>query len=115
MNQIVLQARNLFAGYGGRAVLTGIDIALRRNEVLCLLGHNGAGKSTLVKTLFGLLPRREGEILLDGQPLADPSPRALTAAGISLVPEGRGIFPSLTVAEIMRIGFWAVNVPSGER
>jgi branched-chain amino acid transport system ATP-binding protein len=115
MNQIVLQARNLSAGYGGRAVLTSIDLELRRNEVLCLLGHNGAGKSTLVKTLFGLLPPGGGQILLDGEPLADMNPMTLTAAGIALVPEGRGVFPGLTVAEIMRIGFWAVRVPSYEQ
>jgi branched-chain amino acid transport system ATP-binding protein len=115
MNDSVLEARDLSAGYGGRAVMTGINLALRRNEVLCLLGHNGAGKSTLVKTLFGLLPRRGGEILLDGELLPDANPVALTAAGISLVPEGHGVFPSLTVAEIMRIGMWAVKVPASEQ
>lgn len=114
MSEIVMQTRGLCAGYGGRAVLTGIDIELRRNEVLCLLGHNGAGKSTLVKTLFGLLPRRAGDIALDGQPLPAPTPRLLTAAGIALVPEGRGVFPSLTVDEILRLGFWAASVAAGE-
>ena len=78
----VLQADGLLVGYGGRPVLAGIDLELRANEVLCLIGHNGAGKSTLLKALFGLVPRQGGRILLDGVELAAPEPRALTARGM---------------------------------
>jgi branched-chain amino acid transport system ATP-binding protein len=105
----------LVVGYGGRPVLAGIDIELRANEVLCLIGHNGAGKSTLLKALFGLVPRQGGRILLDGVELAAPEPRALTARGISLVPEGRGVFPGLTVAEIMRMALWAAGIAERDR
>ncbi len=111
----VLSAERLVVGYGGRPVLTGIEIELRRSEVLCLIGHNGAGKSTLLKALFGLVPHQGGRVLLDGRPVHRPDPRLLTAAGISLVPEGRGIFPGLTVAETMQMGMWAANVPTQER
>lgn len=111
----VLQTRGLMAGYGGRPVLGGIDMALRPAEVLCLIGHNGAGKSTLLKCLFGLLARQSGDILLDGQPLERVEPRALTAAGVSLMPEGRGVFPGLTVEETLKLGMWAADVPMAER
>jgi branched-chain amino acid transport system ATP-binding protein len=111
----VLRAERLVVGYGGRPVLTGIDVEVRPGEVLCLIGHNGAGKSTLLKALFGLVPHQGGRVLLDGQPLQHHEPRALTGAGISLVPEGRGIFPGLTVAETMKMGMWAANVPAAER
>ncbi len=111
----VMAAEGLVVGYGGRPVLNGVSVQLRPDEILCLIGHNGAGKSTLLKTLFGLVPRQGGRVLLHGQPLAAPEPRALTAAGVSLVPEGRGIFPSLSVAETMRMGMWAAGVPEEER
>ncbi|NMM36264.1 MAG: ABC transporter ATP-binding protein [Glaciimonas sp.] len=111
----VLRARGLEVGYGGRPVLSNLDFELRPAEVLCLIGHNGAGKSTLVKTLFGLVRRQQGEMFLDDQPIASVEPCALTAAGISLVPEGRGIFPGLTVAENMQLGLWSAGVAASER
>ena len=111
----VMQTRGLMAGYGGRPVLGGIDMTLRPAEVLCLIGHNGAGKSTLLKCLFGLLSRQSGDILLDGQPLERVDPRTLTAAGVSLMPEGRGVFPGLTVEETLKLGMWAAHVPVAER
>ncbi|ODV06235.1 MAG: ABC transporter ATP-binding protein [Rubrivivax sp. SCN 70-15] len=111
----VLAGRALVAGYGGRPVLDGIDIELRPGEVLCLIGHNGAGKTTLVKALFGLVPLGAGEVQLDGRPLARPTPAALAAAGVAYVPEGRGIFPGLTVDETLRMAAWAACVPAAER
>lgn len=111
MTDTVLKTEGLVVGYGGRPVLNDFDFELRQNEVLCLIGHNGAGKSTLIKSLFGLIPRQGGQILLDGRKLDVIEPRALTAAGLSLVPEGRGIFPGLTVAETMRMGMWAAGIP----
>lgn len=110
-----LEAKNLKVGYGGRPVLENFSVTLAHNEVLCLIGHNGAGKSTLLKALFGLVPRNAGTILLEGQTIDRPNPRGMNAAGIALVPEGRGVFPGLTVAEIMRLGFWANGIPAGEQ
>ncbi|MGX9934091.1 ABC transporter ATP-binding protein [Advenella kashmirensis] len=115
MSTILMKTENLVVGYGGRPVLNGVNIELRHNEILCLIGHNGAGKTTLIKALFGLLPRQGGQILLDGRPLYHIEPRQLTIAGVSLVPEGRGIFPGLTVAEIMKVGMWATGVPAAQR
>lgn len=111
----VLRTRGLEVGYGGRPVLSNFDFELRPAEVLCLIGHNGAGKSTLVKTLFGLVRRQKGEIFLDDKSIAVMEPRSLTAAGISLMPEGRGIFPGLTVAEHMQLGLWSAGVAANER
>lgn len=110
-----LEAKNLRVGYGGRPVLEDFNVSLQYNEVLCLIGHNGAGKSTLLKALFGLVPLEQGSITLEGKPVSKPDPRDLSAAGIALVPEGRGVFPGLTVAEIMKLGFWANNIPVGEQ
>lgn len=111
MTESVLRTDGLVVGYGGRPVLDKVNFELHASEVLCLIGHNGAGKSTLLKSLFGLIPGQGGQIYLDGRPLAATEPRALTAAGLSLVPEGRGVFPGLTVAETMKMGLWAAGVP----
>ena len=110
-----LEAKNLRVGYGGRPVLDNFNVTLAYNEVLCLIGHNGAGKSTLLKALFGLVPLAEGTITLEGSTVAKPDPRGMNAASIAMVPEGRGVFPGLTVAEIMRLGFWANGIPAGEQ
>jgi branched-chain amino acid transport system ATP-binding protein len=111
----VLATRGLVVGYGGRPVLADFDFDLRKAEILCLIGHNGAGKSTLLKALFGLITRQAGDIFLDGRALGAVVPRELAAAGVSLVPEGRGVFPGLTVAETMRLGMWAAGVPAAAR
>ncbi len=110
-----LEAKNLRVGYGGRPVLDHFNVSLAYNEVLCLIGHNGAGKSTLLKALFGLVPLAEGTITLEGKTIDKPDPRGMNAASIAMVPEGRGVFPGLTVAEIMRLGFWANGIPAGEQ
>ena len=110
-----IEAKNLRVGYGGRPVLENFNVSLGYNEVLCLIGHNGAGKSTLLKALFGLVPLAEGSITLEGKVVDKPDPRGMNAASIALVPEGRGVFPGLTVAEIMRLGFWANGIAVGEQ
>lgn len=110
-----LEAKNLRVGYGGRPVLENLNVSLGYNEVLCLIGHNGAGKSTLIKALFGLVSYENGTILLEGKLVEKPDPREMSAAGIALVPEGRGVFPGLTVAEIMKLGFWANNISVGDQ
>jgi branched-chain amino acid transport system ATP-binding protein len=110
----VLEAENLRVGYGGKPVLLDLSIELKPKEVLCVIGHNGAGKSTLVRTLFGLAKPEAGRILVDGKVLPRHLPRALAAQGVAMVPEGRGIFPGLTVQEIFALGMWSAGVRGGE-
>jgi branched-chain amino acid transport system ATP-binding protein len=111
----VLSAENLRVGYGGKPVLLDVSIALQAKEVLCVIGHNGAGKTTLLRTLFGLTEPQAGKVLVDGKALPRHVPRALAAHGVAMVPEGRGIFPGLTVTEIFALGMWSAGVPSEER
>jgi branched-chain amino acid transport system ATP-binding protein len=115
MTAAVLQARSLVAGYGGRPVLSDVSLEVRAGEVLCVIGHNGAGKSTLMRTLFGLTRPVSGQILVDGNELAHHVPRVLASHGIALMPEGRGIFPGLTVKEIFDLALWSGNIAETER
>src|SRR5262245_55450827 len=110
----VLKAENLRVGYGGKPVLLDVTVELRSGEVLCIIGHNGAGKSTLVRTLFGLVRQEAGRVLVDGNVLPRHVPRALAAQGVAMVPEGRGIFPGLTVREIFALGMWSAGLPDRE-
>src|SRR3954452_15977962 len=111
----VLSAQSLVVGYGGRPVLGGVSIEVRAGEVLCVIGHNGAGKSTLMRALFGLTRPVSGQILVDGNELAHHVPRVLAARGIALMPEGRGIFPGLTVQEIFDLALWSGDIAERER
>ena len=115
MTAAVLKAENLRVGYGGKPVLLDVSIELRPREVLCVIGHNGAGKSTLLRTLFGLAKPEAGRVLVDGQLLPRHLPRALAAHGVAMVPEGSGVFPGLTVAEIFALGMWSAGVAEAER
>jgi ABC-type branched-subunit amino acid transport system ATPase component/ABC-type branched-subunit amino acid transport system permease subunit len=94
----------LVAGYGAEPVLHGIDLQVRRGEVVALLGANGAGKSTLMRALSGLHRPVAGGIHLDGQELSDAGPEAIVALGMVLVPEGRQVFPELSVLDNIRLG-----------
>lgn len=113
--EVVLSTERLTVGYGGRPVIQNVSFNLYGNEVLCLLGHNGAGKTTLMNTLFGLIQQEKGIIYLDGRELRRASPQFLASSGVAYIPEGRGVFPDLTVAEIMRLGLWAAKVPKEEQ
>ena len=110
----VLSAVGLEVAYGGKPVLADVSLALRANEVLCVIGHNGAGKSTLMRTLFGLVKPRAGRVLIDGAALPQHTPRALAACGVAMMPEGRGIFPSLTVAEVWGLALGSAGVVKAE-
>jgi branched-chain amino acid transport system ATP-binding protein len=95
----MLELRNVHAGYSGTAVLRGIDLKVPASSVVALLGPNGAGKTTLLRVASGLLRPSGGQLLIDGKAVTGLSPHRLAAKGVCHVPEGRGIFPSLTVRE----------------
>ena len=94
-----LQAQGLHAWYGSSHVLHGIDLHIQRGETLGLLGRNGMGKSTLIRTLLGHVAQREGRIHIDGRDRSSARPHEVARAGVAYVPEGRGVFPNLTVRE----------------
>ena len=95
----MLELRELQAGYGGAQVLYGVDLDVKAGEVLSLIGRNGMGKTTTIRALFGLLPLKAGRIVFEGRDLAGAPPYAIAQLGLGLVPEGRQIFPALTVEE----------------
>ncbi len=97
------------AGYGSTQVLREVTMAVPPGSVVALLGANGAGKTTLLRTLSGLLRPMSGRIILDGDDVAGKAPHKLVARGICHVPEGRGVFPGLTVADNL-----LVQSPPGE-
>lgn len=90
--------------YGGTQILWDLDLDIKKGSCTCIMGRNGVGKTTLLKCLMGLLPVHSGEILLDGQPLQNKRAEYRAPAGIGYVPQGRDIFPMLTVEENLRIG-----------
>jgi branched-chain amino acid transport system ATP-binding protein len=94
----------LTAFYGDFQALYGIDLELRQGETLAIIGANGAGKSTFLKTLVGLLPAPPESVVFGGRPIGGLTAAEIVRAGISLVPEGRRLFPSLTVEENLKIG-----------
>ena len=94
-----LSLTNIHAFYGDSHILHGISFSLRAGGVLALLGRNGAGKTTCISTIIGFLKPREGEIRLFGKPVEGLSPERISHLGIGLVPQGRRVFPSLTVRE----------------
>jgi len=100
----LLELRQLGAGYGGSRVLDGIDLAVRQGEAVALLGRNGVGKTTTLRAIMGVVRADAGDILLDGNSIARARPHAINRLGVSLVPEGRRLFPNLTVAENLRLG-----------
>jgi branched-chain amino acid transport system ATP-binding protein len=95
----IVEARELHAWYGSSHVLHGVDLAIGRGETLGLLGRNGMGKSTLIRTLLGHVARREGRITLFGRDATRARPHEVARLGVAYVPEGRGVFPNLSVRE----------------
>jgi len=99
----MIELTDVHAGYGRIEVLRGVSLTVRRGTVTALLGPNGAGKSTLVKVLSGQLRATGGHVHLGGVHVNDAAPEDLAQAGLCTIPEGRAIFPNLTVAENLRL------------
>jgi ABC-type branched-subunit amino acid transport system ATPase component/ABC-type branched-subunit amino acid transport system permease subunit len=97
------------ASYGSLQVLFGIDMGVERNELLALLGTNGAGKSTVLKSIAGLLPPTRGRVSFDGRDITGLPAEEIARLGLSLMPGGKGLFPTLTVAENLRLACWMLR------
>jgi branched-chain amino acid transport system ATP-binding protein len=100
----VLELNDIHARYGAITALRGISLTVSQGELVALLGVNGAGKSTTLGTIAGVLRPWQGSIFFEGSSIVGKSPEQIARLGISLVPEGRDIFPSLTVEENLRLG-----------
>ncbi len=99
----IIEAKGVQAGYGTGMVLHGVDFTVAPGQAVGLMGRNGMGKTTLLRTILGLVPLRGGQILIDGNDIAREAPFRRVRRGIAVVPEGRGIFASLTVPENLRL------------
>jgi branched-chain amino acid transport system ATP-binding protein len=99
-----LQVKDLTTGYDKVDVLHGVSIEVEPGKITCILGANGAGKSTLIRAILGLTPARRGELMWDGRSIARDKTHRIVASGIACIPEGRKIFPRMTVAENLALG-----------
>ena len=100
-SEFILDASGVHAWYGSSHVLHGIDLQIRRGETIGLLGRNGMGKSTLIRTLLGHVTQRDGHIAFFGQDASHAKPHEVARLGVAYVPEGRGVFPNLSVRETL--------------
>jgi branched-chain amino acid transport system ATP-binding protein len=111
----VLKLDGVVTAYDDVICLRGVSLEVRRGEIVTLIGANGAGKSTTLKTVSGLLAPREGTIEFDGRMIAGRSPDAIVALGLVQVPEGRRIFPELSVEDNLRVGAYLVDTQAKMR
>ena len=109
----MLEVQNVHAYYGKIHALKGISLTVGEGEIVTLIGANGAGKSTTLKTISGLLKPRQGRVLLEGEDLAPYKAHEIVYKGVSMVPEGRGIFSKLTVEENLDMGAYHRNDKEG--
>jgi len=107
----ILTLDNVVAGYGKMTILNGTSFSVPRGAITTVIGPNGAGKSTVFKTVFGMLPARSGRVQFDGEDITNRSPRDLIARGLTYVPQGRNIFPELSVRHNLELG--GVMAPKG--
>jgi branched-chain amino acid transport system ATP-binding protein len=103
----LLSLSALEVSYGGIRAVKGIDLTVEQGELVCLIGANGAGKTTTLKAVTGLVPSAAGKITYDGEDLVGQRPHAIARMGLALVPEGRGVFPQLTIEENLAMGAYS--------
>jgi len=114
MTSVVLEAEGLHTYYGKSHILRGVGLEVREGEIVSLLGRNGAGKSTTMRSLMGLTKAREGVVRIFGQTTTHLNPYRIASLGVGFVPEGRKIFPNLTVEENLKVpaerpGPWSIE------
>ena len=100
----LLEAHDIHAGYGKMEILHGITLKVEEGQIVSIIGPNGTGKSTVFKTIFGLLPARQGRVLFAGEEVTNRSPEVLLSQGMTFVPQGRNVFPLMTVEENLLLG-----------
>lgn len=106
---LLLSLNNIHSYYGHIHALKGISVDVHKGEIVTLIGSNGAGKSTTLRTVSGMMHPKEGSIILNGKDISKMEPHDIVLAGLGHVPEGRGIFPKLTVKENLEMGAFTVN------
>jgi len=104
MTKSILKVNNLKAGYGESLVLQGINMDIQASEIVGVIGRNGVGKTTFLKCLIGIIHARSGQIELDGLEVSGMPSHAIAELGVGYVPQGRGVFPRMTVAENLVVG-----------
>jgi branched-chain amino acid transport system ATP-binding protein len=109
----MIVVENLHVYYGNIHAIKGVSFEVRKGEITALIGANGAGKSTIIKSISGLLNPREGKILLNGAPIQRMSANQVVHLGVGLVPEGRRVFPVLTVDENLEVGAYGRSDKQG--
>jgi len=107
----LLSMQDVHSYYGHIYALKGISVEVNEGEIVTLIGSNGAGKSTTLRTISGIIHPKQGKILLNDRDISQMKPHAIVTAGIGHVPEGRGIFPKLTVLENLEMGAFTVDDP----
>ena len=107
--RVLLDCAAVCASYGPMQVLFGVDLRVREGEIVALLGTNGAGKSTLLRSVTALLPAKSGRVTFDGADITSESTESIAALGLTMMPGGRGVFPSLTVGENLRVASWPLR------
>jgi branched-chain amino acid transport system ATP-binding protein len=100
----ILEVKDLVSGYSEVMILNGVSIHCSDNEIVSIIGPNGAGKSTLMKSIFGLIPVKQGSVTFDGRSIAGMRPNQLVKLSMSYVPQEKNVFPSLTVEENLQMG-----------
>ena len=113
--EVLLSTLKLRSGYGGKPVLQGIDMDVREGEIVAVIGRNGVGKSTLMKTLIGLLPPTEGNVVFKGEDVSAMVAHRRARLGIGYVPQGRDVFPRMSVEENLKVGEMIGGRVSAER
>jgi ABC-type branched-subunit amino acid transport system ATPase component len=106
---VMLEASGVIAGYGGFDILHGVDLEVRRGEIVSVVGPNGSGKSTVFKAIYGLINVRQGKVVFEGQDVTAMGPQELLRAGMAMVPQLSTIFPSLNVYENLELGMYLVR------
>jgi branched-chain amino acid transport system ATP-binding protein len=109
----LLSLNNVHIGYGGIKAVKGIQLHVDEGELVTLIGANGAGKTTALKAISGLLKPTAGDILYQGQSIVGVAPHRISQRGLALVPEGRGVFPGLTIEENLAMGAYCRNDKAG--